>query len=67
MEAYTDKHGLARVKMTDKNGLWVDTGDETIFIYRSAFGVRMTLWAKDGVKYTKKTRSDTIVTIEPKR
>ena len=67
MEAYIDDNGLHRVKMTDNNGLWIDTGEgETIFIFRGSKGVKMTLWANEGVKYTKKTRHGTIIKLQPK-
>jgi len=68
MEAHTDEHGINRVKMTDSDGIWIDTGKgETIFIFRGHKGVKMTLWAKKGVTYTKRTHSKTIVKLEPKQ
>ena len=67
MEAHTDEHGLNRVKMTDSNGLWIDTGrGETMFVFRGSRGVQVTLWAKEGVTYTKRTHSKTIVKLQPK-
>lgn len=56
-----------KVTMTDKNSLWIDTGmGETIHIFRGFHGVKVTLWANEGVKYTKKTQDKTIINLQPK-
>ena len=69
MEAYTDENGINRVRMTDdSNHLWINTGNgETIFVYCSRHGVEMTLWAKEGVPYTKRTHHKTIINLHPKK
>ena len=56
-----------KVTMTDKDSLWIDTGEgELIHIFRGFRGVKMTLWAKEGVTYTKTTHSKTIINLHPK-
>ena len=55
------------VTMTDRDSLWVYTGEgEMIHIFRGFGGVKMTLWAKQGVKYTKKTHGKNIINLKPK-
>tara|TARA_R100000278_G_C5335966_1_gene116465 strand:+ start:142 stop:351 length:210 start_codon:yes stop_codon:yes gene_type:complete len=56
-----------KVTMTDKDSLWIDTGEgEMMHIFRGHKGVKITLWANEGVKYTKTTRHGTIIKLEPK-
>ena len=66
MEAETTKHGHS-VTMTDSDSLWIHTGEgETIHIFRGFYGVKLTLWANKGVKYTKKTHGKNIINLQPK-
>ena len=56
-----------RVTMTDRDSLWVHTGEgEIIHIFRGFNGVKLTLWANKGVKYTKKTLNGSIINLQPK-
>ena len=67
MEAHTDEHGLNHVYMQDNDSLWIITpSGERIHVYQAFRGVGMTLWAKEGVKYTKKTHHKTIINLRPK-
>jgi|5B_taG_2_1085324.scaffolds.fasta_scaffold344325_1 hypothetical protein len=66
MEATTDEHGVNRVTMTDDDSLWVYTGEGEVFhIFRGFYGVKMTLWAKKNVPYSKTTQNKTIITLQP--
>lgn len=61
-----------KVTMTDKDSLWVHTGEgEMMHIFRGFDGVKITLWANAakhdrGVRYTKKTHHKTVINLEPK-
>ena len=61
-----------RVTMTDRDSLWVHTGEgEFMHIFRGFNGVKITLWTNTakherGVRYTKKTQNGTIINLGPK-